>query len=264
MVHEPPLALSPMLHKNRLRAESFGADAERYDRARPSYPKPLLDRLLADGAARVLDVGCGTGIVARLFQARGCEVLGVEPDRRMARLARRHGVTVEVAGFERWQPVGRRFDLLACGQAWHWVDPGAGARKAAEVICPGGRVGLFWNFGRFPADVQHSLAAVYGRLEPELERYSVLLGNSDRRLDAASEAIVRTGRFTSPEQLEWDWMRRYTTEQWLDSLLTHSDHHTLPGPRRNALIEAVGAAIDGLGGTFEITYETRLLTARLR
>jgi hypothetical protein len=31
VVYEPPLALSSMLHENRQRAESFGADAERYD-----------------------------------------------------------------------------------------------------------------------------------------------------------------------------------------------------------------------------------------
>jgi SAM-dependent methyltransferase len=33
----------------------------------------------------------GPGIVARQFQAAGCRVLGVDPDARMADLARRHG-----------------------------------------------------------------------------------------------------------------------------------------------------------------------------
>jgi SAM-dependent methyltransferase len=253
-----------MLYENRQRAESFGADADRYDRARPSYPKALVDELLSDGAACVLDVGCGTGIASRLFQARGCHALGIEPDRRMARLARRRGVTVELATFESWDARERRFDLLTCGQAWHWVNPDVGASKAADVLNPGGRVGLFWNFGRFPPDVHEALAVTYGRLEPELERYSVLLGNADRRLDATSEAMVRTGRFESPDLFKWSWTRRYTAEQWLESLLTHSDHQTLPAPRRDALIGAVGAAIDRLGGAFEMTYESHLVTARTR
>jgi SAM-dependent methyltransferase len=251
-----------MLHENRQRAESFGADAERYDRARPSYPKALVDELLSDDAMRVLDVGCGTGIAGRLFQARGCEVLGIEPDERMAQLAERRGLTVEVAPFEGWDSRERRFDLLTCGQAWHWIDPGLGALKAADVLSPRGRVGLFWNFGRFPSEVRSALAATYGRLERELERYSVLLGNADRRLEVAREALLGTGRFTPPTLLTWEWTRRYTTEQWLESLLTHSDHQTLPTPRRDALLGAVGAAIDELGGAFEITYETHLVTAR--
>lgn len=252
-----------MLHTNRNRAESFGADAERYDRARPSYPSALVDELLSGGAVRVLDVGCGTGIASRLFMARGCQVVGIEPDQRMARLARGRGVTVELATFEAWDAHGRRFELLTCGQAWHWVDPQIGARKAADVLDHGGRLGLFWNFGRFPADVQEALAVTYGRFEPELERYSVLLGNTDGRLDATSAAIDRTGRFEPAELLRWSWTRRYSVEQWLESLLTHSDHQALPAARRDVLIAAVSDVINRLGGAFEMTYETHLVTARL-
>jgi SAM-dependent methyltransferase len=253
-----------MLHQNRQRAESFGADADRYDRARPSYPKALVDELLGGGAVRVLDVGCGTGIASRLFQARGAQVLRIEPDQRMARLARRRGISVELATFESWDARGRRFDLLTCGQAWHWVDPDVGALKAADVLHPRGRLGLFWNFGRFPADVQAALAVAYGRLEPELERYSVLLGDADGRLDATIEALGRTGRFAPVEVLRWSWTRRYTGAQWLESLLTHSDHQTLPAPRRDALIGAVGEAIDRLGGAFEMTYRSHLVTSCTR
>jgi SAM-dependent methyltransferase len=75
----------------------------------------------------VLDVGCGTGIAARQFQAAGCRVLGVDPDARMAEAARRSGVGVEVAAFEAWEPAGRAFDAVIAGQAWHWGGPGRGS-----------------------------------------------------------------------------------------------------------------------------------------
>jgi SAM-dependent methyltransferase len=100
-----------VLFEQRSRAESFGAVAGLYDRVRPSYPRTLLDDLLSDDPADVLDVGCGTGIVAALLAARGCSVLGVEIDPRMAQLAGAKGLTVEVARFERWNDAGRRFDL---------------------------------------------------------------------------------------------------------------------------------------------------------
>ena len=77
-------------------AEGFGADAGRYDRARPAYPAGLVDRIIAASPGRdVLDVGCGTGISARLFAAAGCRVLGVDPDPRMAGLARQGGTETE-------------------------------------------------------------------------------------------------------------------------------------------------------------------------
>src|SRR5215471_17028718 len=85
----PPAQPPAESHQAREVAESFGAEASRYDRARPSYPAALVDRIVAASPGRsVLDVGCGTGIVARLFQAVGCAVLGVDPDARMAGHAR--------------------------------------------------------------------------------------------------------------------------------------------------------------------------------
>src|SRR5215469_8355085 len=86
------------LHRHRQVAESFGADPRRYDRARPRYPAALVERIIAASPGPgVLDVGCGTGIAARQFQAAGCRVLGVDPDARMAGVARQSGLEVEVA-----------------------------------------------------------------------------------------------------------------------------------------------------------------------
>ena len=80
----------------------------------------------------------GTGIAARQFQAAGSRVLGVDPDERMAPFARRAGPHVEVAAFGDWDPTGRQFDAVVSGTAWHWVDPVAGAAKAAGVLRPAG------------------------------------------------------------------------------------------------------------------------------
>src|SRR5580698_4821709 len=100
-------------HLARPVAESFGLDAARYDRARPRYPDAMVRAIVAASPGpSVLDIGCGTGIAARQFEAAGCRVLGVDPDPRMAGLARRLGVEAEVAKFEDWDPTGREFDLL--------------------------------------------------------------------------------------------------------------------------------------------------------
>ena len=155
-------------HRAREIAESFGADADRYDRSRPSYPQALVDRIVAASPGReLLDVGCGTGIVARQFQAAGCRVLGVDADARMAGLARQRGLDVEVAKFEDWDPAGRAFDAVVCGQAWHWIDPVAGAAKAAQALRPGGLFAVFWNAMEPPPDIAEAFAAVFRRVMTE-------------------------------------------------------------------------------------------------
>ena len=108
-----PAPQVPEIHRDRRVAESFGGDAERYDRARPDYPDALVRRIIAASPGRnVLDVGCGTGIEARQFRAAGCAVLGGELDARMAEFARGSGVDVEVATLEAWDPAGRTFDAV--------------------------------------------------------------------------------------------------------------------------------------------------------
>jgi SAM-dependent methyltransferase len=253
-----------MLFEDRSRAESFGAVAQLYDRARPTYPRALIDVLLAGGARTVLDVGCGTGTAAALLAARGCDVLGVEIDARMAEVARSKGLEVEVSSFESWDDRGRRFNLVISGQAWHWINPRTGASKAADVLSAGGRVGLFWNFGRPPADVQERLAPIYRRLEPDLRSFSVLFGNPGNRLDDSATGLAESGRFTAVEVLRFEWSKSYSTRTWLEVLTTHSNHQALAGPRLDAVLAEVRDAIDAVGGSFEVSYETTLIAAARR
>jgi SAM-dependent methyltransferase len=142
----------------------------------------------------VLDVGCGTGIAARQFQAAGCRVLGVEPDARMAGVARRFGVEAEVATFEAWDGGGRAFDAVVAGQAWHWVDPVAGAVKAAQVLRPGGRLAVFWNSFRPPADVGEAFAMVHRRVVPTFGGFSkIRLARQEELLAGVGAAIDAVG-----------------------------------------------------------------------
>jgi SAM-dependent methyltransferase len=256
--------MGSVLFQERVRAESFGGVAELYDRARPSYPPALIDALLGDGAQRVLDVGCGTGIAGALLAERGCHVLGVEVDERMAVLARARGLDVEVAAFERWDARGRRFDLVTCAQAWHWIDPAIGVARAAAVLDPGARIGLFWNFVDPPTPLAERLALVYARLEPDLGRRTVLLGNREDRAEPAAKRLACAGEFGPAEKASFRWQRRYDTAGWLEQVRTHSDHQTLPAERRERLLRALGEQIEALGGTFEMPYRTVLVSASRR
>src|SRR5699024_8174196 len=134
------------LHADRRRASSFGSSAERYHRFRPDYPVELVDRLVSLDPGWTVDVGCGTGKVAVALAERGLRVVGVEPDERMAAVARQLGVDVDVAGFEEWKGRGHQFDLITSGHAWHWIDPAVGLPKAAALLRGGGAIEVFWNY----------------------------------------------------------------------------------------------------------------------
>jgi SAM-dependent methyltransferase len=157
------------------RATSFGAQAETYDRYRPSYPPELIADLLQDAPRCAVDVGCGTAIAGRLLVARGVRVVGVEPDARMAAVATQHGVEVVVSTFEDWAPA-ETFDLLTAAQSWHWVHPVDGPAKAAAVLRSGGRFAAFWNSYSHSPAARAALTAAYERHAPHLVAWSVTLG----------------------------------------------------------------------------------------
>ena len=246
------------------RPSAFGIDAEQYERARPGYPQALVDDLVTTGTERVLDVGCGTGKAGRLLADRGCTVLGVEHDARMARVARRLGLAVEVARFEDWDAAGREFDLVVSGQAWHWIDRDAGPATAARVLAPNGTLAVFWNRAAFEPSVRRTLDAVYTALEPELGAGTAALGKAGLGAQETTIAGIRaSSRFAEPRVVNSTHEHRYTTTQYVDQIETHSDHRILPTDRLEELKHAVGKALDELGGRLTVTFTTTLVRAQL-
>jgi SAM-dependent methyltransferase len=249
-------------------AESFGAEAVRYDRTRPHYPQALADAVLAGlPGRRVLDVGIGTGISALPFLKAGAEIVGVEVDPRMAELARARQFAVEVSRFEDWEPAGRIFDAVIAGQTWHWIDPVVGAARAAGLLRPGGRLALFWNVGDPEAAIASAFADVYRSVDtglpftpwaaPALDGYEAISAK-------AVEGIRAAGPFAEPQRLRFDWHATITGEAWLDQVPTMGGHSRIPGDQLAALLDGLARAVDEHGGAFVMNYATVAITANLR
>jgi SAM-dependent methyltransferase len=233
------------LHGERDRAESFGSAAEQYDRYRPGYPSALIDELLSLRPVNALDVGCGTGKVAMSLMGRGVPVLGVEPDARMAEVARRHHVPVEVASFESWEPAGRTYDLLTAGHSWHWVDPVIGLAKAASIVVPGGTVALFWNYHVLDEALLAAFDDAYRAHASELTvvgRDPSENGAQDRDPFEGSPDFISLGNRI------YRWPRTLDADEWTAMLGTFSDHARLGEPRLPDLQLALRKAIERAGG----------------
>jgi SAM-dependent methyltransferase len=249
-------------------AESFGVDPGHYDGNRPPYPDALIERIVAAApGADFLDVGCGTGIEARQFARAGRTVLGVEPDPRMAEYARGTGVDVEVATFERWEPGGRAFDAVVCGTAWHWIDPVAGAAKAAAVLRPGGVLAPFGHVYQLPPTVAQALAGAFRRVAPDspLNRAAPPAGSmldGYRALYArAADGIREAGGFEEPEIWRYTWKRPYTPDELLELVATSGGLTALAPELVAEVLADVRAAVEELGGAVALPYATWGLTA---
>lgn len=133
----------------------FGRTAKDYGRHRAGFPDRFFDRLMADGVVaagnRLVDLGTGTGTVARGFALRGCDVIGVDPSTALReeaeRLDRAAGASVryieaiaEATGLD-----DRSADVVTAGQCWHWFDGPRAAAEMRRILVPAGRLVI----GRF-------------------------------------------------------------------------------------------------------------------
>jgi hypothetical protein len=154
---------------------------------------------------------------------------------------------------------------LVAAQSWHWVDPVAGAVKAARVLRPNGRLAIFGHVFEPPAEVAEPFAAACRRVAPDspfsdqparrpLEMYQAGYAK-------IADQIRETERFNDPEQWRFDWEQSYTRDQWLDLLPTTGALTRLRPDQLTGILDAVGAAIDALGGSFTMHYTTLATTA---
>lgn len=146
----------------------FGPLAEAYDRLRPVDDNwwELFHVLVAEGGLlgrSVLDVGCGTGQLARALAERGSRVWGIDPSEQM--LARARSAPLPGGGFRRATAESLPFkdggfERAVLRQVVHLLDRPAAFRELARVLRPRGRVVLatfhpdhfarYWLVGLFP------------------------------------------------------------------------------------------------------------------
>lgn len=129
----------------------WGRTASDYTRYRAGFPAELfvrLERSFGVGLPdqRVLDIGTGTGTVARQLAKRGCSVTGLDPSAEMMEGAKaldeKEGVRVTyVQGkTEDTQLPTASFEVVTAGTCWHWFDSHKAFAEVARLLVEGGRL----------------------------------------------------------------------------------------------------------------------------
>lgn len=144
------------------------------------WPVPYFQRIIAGerkiepAGKRLLDVGCGGGVLAEEFAAMGFEVTGIDPSEKSLRAARAHaeekGLDIDYrSGSGERLPFGdETFELVCCCDVLEHIHDWNGAiREGARVLKPGGlflydtinrtkmsklvfiKLGQEWRFTRF-------------------------------------------------------------------------------------------------------------------
>jgi SAM-dependent methyltransferase len=195
-------------------------EAAPFYRARPPYSVELRKALSAklgwDGCGRLLDIGCGPGVVALDLEPSFAQVLGLDPEENM--LAEAVAATAASAQLKTRWVQGRAEDIPTLGlgqfqavtlaQSFHWTDKEAVAEIVYDSLEPGGSMLLIhhetpWPYlpERFPNTAHSAPPIPYSMIDEILSGY---LGRGkpplQSHLEPYGELLART-RLGPPKRL---------------------------------------------------------------
>jgi SAM-dependent methyltransferase len=214
--------------------DRYRSAAAHYEQGRVPYA-PALVRRVAEVTGlglehRVLDLGCGPGMLARSFASVAGEVVAMDPSAEMLTAAR--ALAAEVANIRfvtgssyDLGPALGRFRLVVMGRSFHWMDRVDTLTRLNRMIEPAGAVALFHDSApAIPANAWRKIwRDIRERYEPNAEPHrrdtnwirheAILLGSSftyletfgviERRALDVDTLVQRTLSMssTSPSQL---------------------------------------------------------------
>lgn len=197
----------------------YQGTAAYYARGRPPYASALADTLAAemglDGTGRLLDVGCGPGVLAIEFANYFSQVIGLDPDAEMLAEGARRAADANIANIQWVHALAEdipklglgTFKLVTFGQSFHWTAREQVAEAVYDILEPGGALALISHVheGRpQPPGPGYPLiphAAIHAIIERYLgPRRRAGQGFAPAPSDRHEDALART-RFGVPRRL---------------------------------------------------------------
>ena len=256
-------------------ARRFRHAAPHYLEGRPAYAARLIERVAElcglGPKDRVLDLGCGPGQLARAFAPIAGEVIAVDPEPEMLRIARELSLPfgerirfIEGSSFDLDCAPGP-FRLVVIGRAFHWMDREETLILLDRMVEPGGALALFDD--EHPEVPENAWRSEYQAL---IERYSAT--DPVRKLRKRPEflrheAVLLDSPFSRLERIGIIERRTTPVRRILDRALSMSSTSRAHlGERVEILSRELTDLLDRLapeGGLVEIVESQALIARRV-
>ncbi|HTL89764.1 MAG TPA: class I SAM-dependent methyltransferase [Leptolyngbya sp.] len=225
---------------------------EAYDRARPRYPKAMIQRVIEvahlSPDSKILEVGCGSGVATIDFAPLGCAIEAIEPNVEFCRLVEQKckaypNVKIISQSFEEWQVEPQTFQIVLAANAWHWIASDIKYVKAAQTLKDHGALVLLWNLSLQPRlEVHQEFDQIYQRYAPTIAPRYEDAETQQEILQGLGQLVTDSGLFNHLISESVACEVTYDIDRYLDLLSTQ--YITLDAPRRDALFAELKSTIE--------------------
>jgi SAM-dependent methyltransferase len=245
----------------------FSDRVDDYIKYRPHYSHDVITALQSACALRpehlIADVGCGTGMLAKIFLENGNRVIGVEPNREMRLagedyLAQFPNFRMIDGSAEATTLPDASTDFVIAGQAFHWFKPEPARAEFARILKPGGWAVLIWH------DRDIVSTPFLRAYEQFIRTYSTDYEQVAHKYLASYDALQR---FFAPEQVKMiqQHNRQHFDLAGLRGRLLSSSYIPRSGERHDAMMRALPEffSTHAHNGEVVFQYDTKIYYGHL-
>ncbi len=251
--------------------------AQNYGLVRPVYPNKMYDDIKTNidisPSSNLLEIGSGNGTIIEKFADFGCNVVGIEPEKKLASLAREvtkryANVAIVEKTFEEYQSeqsVKSSMDVIIALTGFHWIQEEDKYKKVFELLAEKGSFVLIWNsFLQTHSEVTFQIEKLYRKYLPDI--YPPHKGNVNERVFRKVELRIK-------EMLDCTDFFVYSLNRYFS--LYHYDKTTYPKflntypkiintdkSRREVFLNEVGEVISKFGKITLPVMTTLLITQK--
>jgi ubiquinone/menaquinone biosynthesis C-methylase UbiE len=251
------------------RSLAFNEVAEIYDLVRPSYPLELIEDVVKmanlSDAAKILDIGTGTGKGTIPFAKRGYAIHCLDPGEKLIAIATQNmrsypKVTFEAVAFEEWNLPPKIFDLAISAQAFHWITREIGYPKVAQALKENGHIAFFWNFSSPPdTPIFQALNEAYQKYVPSMLSNPPSISSLIQKRE---KWILESKCFKDLVIKQYPWSIEYSTEEYLNLLKTQTVYQAFTETEKQTLSNVVIQILNSHGGYITKPYLSVLFFAQ--
>ncbi len=234
----------------------FSKVALAYAKYRRDYPDQVYDlvyKFCENKNAKVLDVGCGTGLVTRHLTEYYRDVTGTDKESEMIALAQKNNTALSfiVAKTEELPFSDANFDLITVASAYHWFNYDLAGKEIHRILKPDGKLCVFWKYDRgvsrsyLPNFAWKNLEKFVTDVQPTIKKQ-------------INKKVFTDVGFKKVNNKEFDFQETYTREEILGYIQSHSTFNLLDDTQKEQYLALNEKVVDEhlINGNF--IFESRM------